>query len=127
MKKSVETRAAPAALGPYSQAIEWGQWLFSSGQIGIEPGSGKLVPDGIEAETRVALANLREVLAAAGLGLADVLKTTLFLVDLADFETVNRIYAEHFTAPYPARTTVGVAALPRGARVEIEAVARRRG
>lgn len=127
MKKSVETRAAPAALGPYSQAIEWGQWLFSSGQIGIEPGSGKLVPDGIEAETRIALANLREVLAAAGLGFADVLKTTLFLVDLADFETVNRIYAEHFTAPYPARTTVGVAALPRGARVEIEAIARRRG
>lgn len=127
MKKSVETRAAPAALGPYSQAIEWGQWLFSSGQIGIEPGSGKLVPDGIEAETRIALANLREVLAAAGLDFADVLKTTLFLVDLADFETVNRIYAEHFTAPYPARTTVGVAALPRGARVEIEAIARRRG
>jgi 2-iminobutanoate/2-iminopropanoate deaminase len=125
MKKAVATPAAPSAIGPYSQAIAHGDWVFCSGQIGIDSASGKMVEGGIETETRRVLENLREVLLATGLGLAQVVKTTVFLVNLADFETVNRIYAEHFAAPYPARSTVQVSALPRHARVEIEAIARR--
>jgi 2-iminobutanoate/2-iminopropanoate deaminase len=124
MKKAVETRAAPAAIGPYSQAIACGDLVFCSGQIGIEPALGAMVEGGIAAETRRVLDNLREVLSASGLGLRDVVKTTVFLVSLADFDTVNRIYGEHFSAPYPARSTVQVSALPRHARVEIEAIAR---
>ncbi len=125
MKKAVATDAAPAAIGPYSQAITQGDLIFCSGQIGIDPGSGRIVDGGIETETRRVIANLREVLIAAGVTLAHVVKTTVFLVSLADFETVNRIYGEHFEAPYPARSTVQVAALPRQARVEIEALAHR--
>jgi len=125
MKKAVETDAAPAAIGPYSQAVEHGDLVFCSGQIGIDPLSGKLVDGGIEVETRRVLENLREVLKAAGLKFANVVKTTVFLVDLGEFEIVNRIYGEHFNAPYPARSTVQVSALPRDARVEIEAFARR--
>jgi 2-iminobutanoate/2-iminopropanoate deaminase len=125
MKKAVETHAAPAAIGPYSQAVVDGDLIFCSGQIGIDPASGKMVEGGIEAETRRVLENLREVLLAAGLTLAHVVKTTVFLINLADFETVNRIYGEHFEAPYPARSTVQASALPRGARVEIEAIAHR--
>lgn len=125
MKKAVETRTAPSAIGPYSQAVVDGDLIFCSGQIGIDPASGKMVDGGIEAETRRVLENLREVLMAAGFTFAHVVKTTVFLVSLADFETVNRIYGEHFEAPYPARSTVQVAALPRHARVEIEAIARR--
>lgn len=125
MKKAVETRTAPSAIGPYSQAVVDGDMIFCSGQIGIDPASGKMVDGGIEAETRRVLENLREVLMAAGFTLAEVVKTTVFLVSLADFETVNRIYGEHFEGPYPARSTVQVAALPRHARVEIEAIARR--
>jgi 2-iminobutanoate/2-iminopropanoate deaminase len=125
MKRAIQTHAAPAAVGPYSQAIENDGWIFCSGQIGLESGSGKLVSNGIEAETRRVLENLREVLLAADASLGDVVKTTIFLTDLKDFEVVNRIYSEHFEQPYPARSTVQVAALPRGARVEIEAIARR--
>jgi 2-iminobutanoate/2-iminopropanoate deaminase len=125
MKKAVETHAAPSAIGAYSQAVVDGDLIFCSGQIGIDPSSGKMVEGGIEAETRRVLENLREVLTAAGLTLAHVVKTTVFLVSLADFETVNRIYGEHFEAAYPARSTVQVSALPRHARVEIEAIARR--
>jgi 2-iminobutanoate/2-iminopropanoate deaminase len=125
MKKAIQTHAAPAAVGPYSQAIEQDGWIFCSGQIGLEAGSGKLVEGGIEAQTRRVLENLREVLDAAGAGLRDVVKTTIFLTDLGDFEIVNRIYSEHFEQPYPARSTVQAPALPRGARVEIEAIARR--
>lgn len=125
MKRTIQTHAAPAAVGPYSQAIEQDGWIFCSGQIGLDAATGKLVADGIEAETRRVMENLREVLAAAGAHLHDVVKTTIFLIDLKDFETVNRIYSEHFEQPYPARSTVQVAALPRGARVEIEAIARR--
>jgi len=125
MKKAIETHAAPAAIGPYSQAVALGDLVFCSGQVGIDPASGTMVEGGIEAETRRVLDNLREVLAAAGLKLTDVVKTTVFLVSLTDFETVNRIYGEHFSAPYPARSTVQVAALPRHARVEIEAIAHR--
>ena len=123
MKKAVETHAAPSAIGPYSQAVVHGDLVFCSGQIGIDPASGTMVEGGIEAETRRVLDNLREVLSVAGLKLTDVVKTSIFLVSLADFETVNRIYSEHFSAPYPARSTVQVSALPRHARVEIEAIA----
>lgn len=124
MKQVIQTRAAPAAIGPYSQAVAAGGLLFCSGQIGIDPASNSLVEGGTEAQTRRALENLREVLAAAGLGFDDVVKTTVFVADLADFDIVNRIYGEHFAAPYPARSTVQAAALPRNACVEIEAVAR---
>src|SRR5690348_6733396 len=126
MKKSIETRNAPSAIGPYSQAVASGETVYCSGQIGLDPQSGTLVAGGIEPETRRVLENLREVLSAAGLGLADVVKTTIFMADLREFDIVNRIYGEHFSHPYPARATVQVAALPRGARVEIEAIAVRR-
>ncbi|HEV2171368.1 MAG TPA: RidA family protein [Candidatus Binatus sp.] len=126
MKTPIHTRKAPAALGPYSQAVEQGRLLFCSGQVGLDPDSGMLVDGGIEFETRRVLQNLGEVLAAAGLDFVDVVKTTIFMVDLHEFETVNRIYGEHFEPPYPARSTVQVAALPRAARIEIEAIAMKR-
>ena len=121
--KPLQTSGAPAAIGPYSQAIETQGWVFCSGQIGLDPKSGALVAGGIEPETRRALENLREVLAQAGLRFHDIVKTTIFLADLGDFDVVNRVYGEHFSAPYPARSTVQAAALPRKARVEIEAIA----
>jgi 2-iminobutanoate/2-iminopropanoate deaminase len=124
--KPIQTPGAPLAIGPYSQAIEEQGWVFCSGQIGLDPKSGALVAGGIEAETRTALENLREVLAEAGLGFHDIVKTTIFLADLGDFDVVNRIYGEHLSAPYPARSTVQAAALPRKARVEIEAIALKR-
>ena len=124
--KPIQTSSAPASIGPYSQATEQQGWVFCSGQIGLDPKSGALVAGGIEAETRRALENLREVLAQAGLGFHDIVKTTIFLADLGDFDVVNRIYGEHFSAPYPARSTVQAAALPRKARVEIEAIAMKR-
>ena len=99
MKKAVATHAAPSAIGPYSQAIVQGDLIFCSGQIGLDPASGQIVEGGIEAETRRVLENLREVLIVAGLTLAHVVKTTVFVVDLADFAPVNRIYGEHFEAP----------------------------
>lgn len=125
MKHAIQSHAAPAAVGPYSQAIELDGWIFCSGQIGLDATTGKLVEGGIEVETRRVMENLREVLDAAGARLADVVKTSIFLTDLKDFETVNRIYSEHFEQPYPARSTVQVSALPRSARVEIEVIARR--
>jgi 2-iminobutanoate/2-iminopropanoate deaminase len=125
-KSSLKTDGAPQAIGPYSQAVHVDGWLFLSGQIGLDPASGELVPGGVEAETERVLENLRVVLAAAGAGMDDVAKTTIYLVDLADFGSVNEVYARFFREPFPARATVGVAALPRGARVEIEAVARSR-
>jgi 2-iminobutanoate/2-iminopropanoate deaminase len=124
--RQINTSGAPAAIGPYSQAIEEQGWVFCSGQIGLDPKSGALVGGGIEAETRRALENLRAVLAEAGLGFHDIVKTTIFLADLGDFDLVNRLYGEHLSAPYPARSTVQAAALPRKARVEIEAIALKR-
>ena len=118
--KPIQTSGAPAAIGPYSQAVEERGWVFCSGQIGLDPKSGALVAGGVGAETRRALENLREVLAEAGLGFHDIVKTTIFLADLGDFDLVNRIYGEHFSAPYPARSTVQASALPRKARVEID-------
>ncbi|HKF29411.1 MAG TPA: RidA family protein [Candidatus Binataceae bacterium] len=124
--KPIQTSGAPAAIGPYSQAIEEQGWVFCSGQIGLDSKSGALVAGGVEAETRRALENLRVVLAEAGLGFHDIVKTTIFLADLGDFDVVNRIYGEHLSAPYPARSTLQAAALPRKARVEIEAIAKQR-
>jgi 2-iminobutanoate/2-iminopropanoate deaminase len=125
MKKVIETRQAPAAIGPYSQAIETGDTVFLSGQIGLDPRKGTIVSGGIEHETRQVLDNIREVLRAAGLGFGDVVKTMVFLINLTDFEIVNGVYGAHFTENYPARSTVQVAALPRGALVEIEVIAKR--
>jgi 2-iminobutanoate/2-iminopropanoate deaminase len=124
-KRAIETHLAPAAVGPYSQAIDDGTFVFCSGQIGLDPVSGELVPGGTEAETPRVLENLREVLCAAGLDLNAVVKTTVFLTSLADFAAFNQIYGEFFENPFPARSTVEVPALPRGASVEIEATARR--
>jgi 2-iminobutanoate/2-iminopropanoate deaminase len=122
--KEVATTAAPAAIGPYSQAIEVDGFLFCSGQLGLDPVTGQLM-DGIEDQTERALLNLEAVLAAVGLTTADVVKTMVFLVDLGDFTRLNATYSRHFGQPAPARSTVQVAALPRNALVEIEAVARR--
>ncbi|MBP1687772.1 MAG: putative endoribonuclease [Deltaproteobacteria bacterium] len=123
MKRVIETDKAPAAIGPYSQAVRRSEWLFLSGQIGLDPSTGELVPGGVVAEAARVLENLRGVLAAAGASLDDVVRTTIYLIDLADFSRVNEVYAKCFQAPFPARATVGVAALPRGARVEIDAIA----
>jgi len=122
-RRAVETQGAPKALGPYSQAVVAGETVYCAGQVGLDPATGKLVSGGIAAETGRVLENLAAVLAAANLSLADVVKTTVFLVDLAEFATMNEVYGKHFAASYPARATVQVAALPAGARVEIEAVA----
>ena len=126
MKTPIHTSKAPAALGPYSQAVEQNGFVFCSGQVALDPESGTIVKGGIEFETRRVLQNVGEVLAAAGLDFVDVVKTTIFMIDLSEFETVNRIYGEHFEPPYPARSTVQIAALPRGARIEIEAIAMKR-
>ncbi|MDB5107360.1 MAG: putative endoribonuclease [Candidatus Binatus sp.] len=126
MKKVIHSAQAPAPVGPYSQAIESDTMIFCSGQIALDPDSGKLVEGGIEIQTRRVLQNLSAVLQQAGLDLIDVVKTTVFLVDLADFEVLNRVYSEHFSPPYPARSTVQVAGLGLKARVEIEAIAIKR-
>ncbi len=123
-RKEVATSAAPAAIGPYSQAIEAGGFVFCSGQLGMDPATGQLL-DGIEDQTERALLNLEAVLQAAGVSTSDVVKTTIFLTDLANFATVNAVYSNHFSAPAAARSTVQVAALPRNAMIEIEAIARR--
>lgn len=123
----VSTDAAPAAIGPYVQARIEGDVVYCSGQIALDPATGTLVEGGVAAEARRVLENLAAVLRAAGGGLSSVVKTTVFLVDMADFAALNEVYAEFFAAPHPARSTVAVAALPRGARVEIEAIARLRG
>jgi len=122
--KELRTGAAPAPVGPYSQAVAHAGLLFLSGQIPLDPATGRLVPGDIEAQTRRVLANLRAVLEAGGASLAHVVRTSIYLIDLADFPRVNAVYAEHFTAePRPARSTVQVAALPLGAAIEIDAIA----
>lgn len=122
--RAVATDDAPRAIGPYSQGIALGELVFTAGQIGLDPATGQLVGGGVEPETRRALANLGAVLTAGGASLASVVKTTVFLADMADFAAMNAVYAEHFDVPYPARSTVAVRALPLGARFEIEAIAR---
>jgi len=124
MRKTVRTDKAPAAIGPYSQAVRSGGFLFCSGQIPLDPETGKLVEGGIEAQTESVLMNLEAVLAAGGATLAAVVKTTVFLADLADFPAMNAVYGRYFPEDPPARATVQAARLPAGARVEIEAVAR---
>ncbi len=120
---AILTTHAPAPVGPYSQAINVDGFIFCSGQVGLDPKSGKIVEGGVAAQAQQVLYNLAAVLAAADLTFAAIVKTTIFLVDINDFATVNAIYGERMGTPPPARSTVAVAALPLGARVEIEAIA----
>ena len=124
-RQAVSTTGAPAAIGPYSQGIDADGLVFCSGQLGLDPASGSLVEGGVEAQAERALKNLAAVLDAAGATFADVVKTTIFLVDIGDFTAVNAVYATFMPEPPPARSTIGVAALPKGGLVEIEAIARR--
>jgi reactive intermediate/imine deaminase len=120
-KQAIQTSGAPAALGPYSQAVRAGDTVYLSGQLGLDPASGTL-RDGIDAQTRQVFDNLKAVAAAAGGSMGDIVKITILLADLADFAKVNDIMAAYFKPPYPARATYQVAALPRGGRIEIEGV-----
>ena len=122
-RQAVSTTGAPGAVGPYSQGIATDDFVFCSGQVGLDPATGELVSGGVEAEAERAIRNLEAVLDAAGCTLADVVKTTCFLADIADFQTFNAVYAGFWPDPPPARSTFQVAALPRAARVEIEATA----
>jgi len=122
-QQRIETQAAPAAIGPYSQGIVAGGFLFTAGQIALDPVTGKIVDGGIVEQTTRVLTNLREVLTAAGATWADVVRSTVYLVDLADFPTVNEIYGKHFGTARPARSTVQVEALPRGGLIEIDLIA----
>ncbi len=124
-RQAISTTGAPAAIGPYSQAIAAGDLVFCSGQLGLDPATGELV-EGVEAQAERALRNLAAVLDAAGATWGDVVKTTLFLADMGDFAAVNAIYATFMPDPPPARSTFAVGALPKGGRIEIEAIARRR-
>ena len=123
MKQSIATTAAPQAVGPYSQAIAVGNLLFCAGQIPLDPQSGELVAGDVTAQTERVCENIRAVLAANGMSFAEVVKTTVFLLTMEDFAAMNAVYARHFPEPFPARSTVAVAGLPRGARVEIEVTA----
>ena len=120
--EAVATSEAPVALGAYSQAVKANGFVFVSGQLGIDPATGKM-PEGVEAQAKQSLANVEALLTAAGATFADVVKTTVYLADIADFAAVNEIYASKFEAPYPARSAFQVAALPAGGLVEIEVVA----
>ncbi len=122
-KNVVATSSAPAAIGPYSQAITFKGLVFTSGQIPLDPATGSLVEGDIAAQTRQVLNNLKAVLEAAGISMANVVKTTVFMIDLTDFVEMNTVYAEFFPSEPPARSTVQVAALPRGALIEVEIVA----
>lgn len=124
-RRAVSTVAAPAAIGPYSQAIVAGDFVFCAGQGPIDPATGEYVPAAVEAETDRVLRNIGALLDAAGVSFADVVRTTVFLVDMADFPAMNAVYATYFPDPPPARSTVAVAALPKGFKVEIEVVAYR--
>jgi 2-iminobutanoate/2-iminopropanoate deaminase len=123
MKKIISTNEAPAAVGPYSQAVRAGSMVFCAGQIPLDPKSGQIVSQDVAEQTRRVLDNLTAVLKSERLTLSDVVKTTVFVTDLADFQTINEIYAKYFSSQPPARSTVQVAALPKAARVEIEAIA----
>ncbi len=122
-KQAVITSQAPAAIGPYTQAVRAGGWLFISGQIPIDPGTGEMIAGDITAQTTRVLENLRAILKAAELGMDSVVRTTVYLADLGEFSKMNEIYRRFFPDPFPARSTVEVSALPRGARLEIDAVA----
>lgn len=122
-KQAVVSPQAPSAIGPYSQAIAMDRWVFCSGQLGLDPVSGQMVGGGVAAETRRALDNLKAVLIAAGSSPDRIVRTSVYLVDLGEFQTMNAVYAEYFPTCPPARSTIQVAALPRGGRVEIDAIA----
>lgn len=122
-KKVLHTDKAPAAIGPYSQAIEVNGFVFASGQIPINPVTGEMVAGDVKEQTRQALTNASEVMKAAGLDLSHVVKTTVFLADMNDFAAMNEVYATFFSAPFPARSAVAVKALPKGALVEVECIA----
>ena len=123
MKKVISTTKAPAAIGPYSQAIQVGNLVYTSGQIPIDPATSTFVEGGIKEQTRQSLLNVKAVLEEAGLTMGDVVKTTVFMADMGDFADMNAVYAEFFSEPYPARSAVAVKTLPKGALVEIEVVA----
>ena len=123
LKKQIQTTAAPAAIGPYSQAVRAGEFIFYSGQIPLDPATGAIVEGGIEAQTGQVMTNMRAMLHASGCDFSDVVKTTIYLTDLAGFATVNEIYGESFSEVPPARACVQVAALPKGAMIEIEWIA----
>lgn len=127
MREAIATDGAPAAIGPYSQAVRMGSLLFCSGQIPLDPATGDLVTGDIAAQTRQVFANLAAVLHAAGAGFADVARTTVYLADMRDFPAMNEVYATHFDSPAPARSTIQAAGLPRNARVEIDVIAVLRG
>jgi len=122
-KQQIATDRAPQAIGPYSQAVRLGEWVFFSGQIPLDPARGEIVAGGIGPQAEQVMENMAAVLAAAGLGFDDIVKTTIYLTDLADFATVNEIYGRRFAAVPPARATVQVGALPKGAEIEIEWIA----
>jgi len=123
MKKIISTTAAPAAIGPYSQAVRAGSLIFCSGQVPLDPATGQIVSEDIAEQTRRVLDNVAAILRAEALTLAHVVKTTVFLADFGDFQKMNEVYATYFTDQPPARSTVGVSTLPKNARVEIEAIA----
>lgn len=123
LKEAVRTEGAPAPVGPYSQAVAFGDLVFSSGQIGLDPATGKMADASVEEEAEQVFRNLAAVLEAAGSGMDRAVKVTVFLTDMGDFGRVNEVYARCFREPFPARSCFAVAALPRGARVEVEAVA----
>jgi 2-iminobutanoate/2-iminopropanoate deaminase len=125
MKQIIFSEKAPKPIGSYSQAVEAGNLIFLSGQIGIDPNTGNIVAGGVAAETRQVMDNIRAVLEKANLSLENIIKTTIFLANLADFAEVNQIYAEYFTKDFPARSTIEVKALPKGAKIEIEVIAQR--
>ncbi|MDQ2887304.1 MAG: RidA family protein [Chloroflexota bacterium] len=122
-QKKINTPDAPAAIGPYNQAIRYGQFIFTSGQVALDPGSGELVGDDVQAQTHQVFKNLQAVLESAGASLANVVKTTVFLAHMSDFQAMNAVYAGYFTGIAPARSTIAVLELPRKALVEIECVA----
>ena len=122
MKKVIATTNAPGAIGPYSQAIDTGSFVYASGQIPLNPADGS-IPEGIKAQTAQSLSNVKAILTEAGLTLDNVVKTTVFLADMADFAAMNEVYAEAFSAPYPARSAVAVRELPKQVLVEIEVIA----
>ncbi|MBQ4387823.1 MAG: RidA family protein [Prevotella sp.] len=121
--KAISTKKAPAAIGPYSQAIQVGNLVYTSGQIPIDPATGMFVDGGIKEQTRQSLTNVRAILEEVGLTMNNVVKTTVFMADMSDFADMNSVYAEFFTEPYPARSAVAVKTLPKGALVEIEVIA----
>jgi 2-iminobutanoate/2-iminopropanoate deaminase len=121
--KKIKTENAPAAIGPYSQAISAGEIIFVSGQLGLNPKTGKLAEGGIAAETKQALENIKAVLLAAGSNLSNVVKADVYLADMSEFSKMNEVYATYFSEPYPARVTIGVKQLPKDGRVEISVVA----